>query len=81
MAVVLLIMHSEVERDLRIRAHAIVRTWLRGDVEWLVSLTGDDADELLPQVTKILTDALLCLVSREELERQLDEWFASRPAA
>jgi hypothetical protein len=76
-----MIMHPELERDFRVRAHAIVRTWLRGDVEGLVSLTGDDADELLPQVTKILTDALLCLVSREELERQLDEWCESRPAA
>jgi hypothetical protein len=44
----------------------------------LVSLTGDDADELLPHVTRILCEALLQLVSREEVERQLDVWFASR---
>ena len=37
-----------VANDFHIRAHAIVRTWLRGDVEDLVALVGDDADELLP---------------------------------
>jgi hypothetical protein len=75
-----MIMHPDLEDDLRVRAHAIIRCWLRGDVHGLVSLTGDDADELLPQVTKVLTDALLQLVPREEIERQLDEWFASRLA-
>jgi hypothetical protein len=74
-------MPSELEEDFRVRAHAIIRSWLRGNVAGLVALTGDDADELLPMVTKVLTDALLHLVSREEVERQLDEWFASRPAA
>jgi len=39
---------------------------------------GDDADELLPVLTKILVEALLKLVSRETLERQLDGWFSSR---
>jgi hypothetical protein len=76
-----MIMHPELEEDLRVRAHAIIRSLLRGDVEGLVGLTGDDADELLPMVTKVLVDALLHLVSREEIELQLDEWFASRPAA
>jgi hypothetical protein len=42
-------------------------------VEGCLSLTGDDADELLPQVTKILTDALLQFVTRRDLEQQLDE--------
>ncbi len=74
-------MPSELEEDFRVRAHAIIRSWLRGNVAGLVALTGDDADELLPMVTKVLTDTLLHLVSREEVERQLDEWFASRPAA
>jgi hypothetical protein len=50
-----------------------IRAWLRNDVEGCVSLTGDDADELLPQVTKILTDALLQFVTRRDLEQQLDE--------
>jgi PhoPQ-activated pathogenicity-related protein len=59
--------------------HAIIRSLLRSDVEGLASLTGDDADELLPMVTKVLLDALLQLVSGEEVERQLDEWFAKRP--
>ena len=44
-----LIMHMpvELEEDFRTRAHAIIRSWLRGAVAGLVSLTGDDADELL----------------------------------
>ncbi len=64
-----------------VRAHATIRFWLRGDVEGLVSLTGDDANELLPQVTKVLTDALLQLVPRQEIEAQLDAWFEKRLAA
>ena len=73
-----MIMHPEVAEDFRVPAHAIVRAWLRGDVEGLVSLTGDDADELLPMVTQVLTEALLRLVSREEVGRQLDDWFRTR---
>jgi hypothetical protein len=42
------IMPAELADDVGVRAHAIVRTWLRGDVEGLVALVGDDADELLP---------------------------------
>jgi len=41
-------MPAELADDFRVRAHAIVRTWLRGDVEGLVALVGDDGDELLP---------------------------------
>jgi hypothetical protein len=41
-------MPAELADDFRVRAHAIVRTWLRGDVEDLVALVGDDGDELLP---------------------------------
>jgi hypothetical protein len=51
---------------------------VRGNPEGLISLTGDDADELLPMVIKILTEALLRLVSREEVERQLDKWLDER---
>jgi len=74
-------MPAEVAEDFRVRAHAIIRSWLRGDVEGLVSLTGDDADELLPMVVQILMDALLQCVSRETVEQNLDEWFAKRLAA
>jgi hypothetical protein len=74
-------MPPEVAEDFRSRAHGIIRSWLRGDVEGLVALTGDDADELLPMVTQVLVDALLQLVSRETVEQQLDEWFASRLAS
>jgi hypothetical protein len=70
-------MPPEVAGDLRSRAHGIIRSWLRGDVEGLVALTGDDADELLPMVAKVLVDALLQLVRREEVERQL-EWLDVR---
>jgi hypothetical protein len=77
---VIMIMPPELEEDFRVRGHAIVRAWLRGDVEGLVSLTGDDADELLPMVVQILMDALLQVVSRETVE-QLAEWFAKRFAA
>ena len=38
------IMPAELADDFRLRAHAIVRTWLRGEVESLVALVGDDAD-------------------------------------
>jgi hypothetical protein len=31
-------------------------------------------------VTKILIEALLCLVGRDELERQLDAWLDERAA-
>jgi hypothetical protein len=67
---------SRVEDQFRVRTHAIIRSWRRGDIEGLVSLTGDGADELLPMVTQVLTEALLKLVTREEIERQLDEWFS-----
>ena len=60
------------------RAHAIIRCWLAADVEGLMALVGEDADELLPMVVSVLGGALLQLVSREEVERQLDEWFAGR---
>lgn len=69
------------KKNFRVRAHAIIRSWLRGDIEGLVSLTGEDADELLPMTTKILVEALLKLVSREEIERQLDEWLENRRQA
>jgi hypothetical protein len=74
------IIPAEVLEDFRLRAHAIVRCWLRGDVEGLISLTGDDSDELLPMVCQVLVGALLQLVTREDLEEQLDAWFASRLA-
>jgi hypothetical protein len=39
-------MPAELADDFRVRTHAIVRTWLRGNVEGLVALVGDDADEV-----------------------------------
>jgi hypothetical protein len=75
-----MIMPPELEEDFRVRAHGIVRSWLRGDVEGLVALTGDDADELLPEVTRILVEALLQVVPRGEIEEQLDQWFRTRLA-
>ena len=66
-----MIMDPQLAEDFRVRAHGII-------VEGLVALTGDDADELLPEVTRVLTEALLQLVPREEIERQLDQWFTRR---
>jgi hypothetical protein len=76
-----MIMDPQLAEDFRVRAHGIVRSWLRGDVEGLVALTGDDADELLPEVTRILVEALVQVVPRAEIEQQLDQWFAKRLAA
>ena len=39
---------AELADDFRVRAYVIVRSWLGGDVEGLVALVGDNADELLP---------------------------------
>jgi hypothetical protein len=75
-----MIMDPSVAEDFRVRAHGIIRSWLRGDVEGLVALTGDDSDELLPAVTEVLITALLQVVRREEVEEQLDQWFAKRLA-
>jgi len=48
---------AEVADDFRVRAYAIVRSWLRVDVEGLVALVGDNADELLPDFwLTLLTD-------------------------
>ena len=58
--------------DLRGRAFAIVRAYLRGDLEAL--------DELLVMVTEVLVGALLRLVTPEELERQVTAWLYGRPA-
>ena len=46
------IMPAELADDFRVRAHAIVRTWLRGDVGGLVALVGDDADSCCPPGTR-----------------------------
>jgi hypothetical protein len=58
--------------DLRGRSFAIVRAYLRGDLEAL--------DELLVMVTEVLVGALLRLVTPEELERQVTAWLDGRPA-
>jgi hypothetical protein len=72
------IMPPEVAENFHQRAMAIIRTYLRGDVEGLVTLTGDDADELLPMVTQVMVDVLTRLGYREMVEQQLDAWFEAR---
>ena len=69
---------AEVAEDFDARAMAIILTYLRQDLAGLVALTGDDADENLPQVVRILTEALLRLVGQDELERELDAWLEAR---
>jgi hypothetical protein len=46
------IVPAELADDFCVCAHEIIRTWLCGDVEDLVALVGDDADELLPPGTQ-----------------------------
>jgi hypothetical protein len=41
----------------------------------LTALVGEDDAELLPLTLEILVGALLRLVSREELERQVTAWL------
>lgn len=77
-----MIMHPELEDGdwcTRARDHPVLGA--RQYRRTLISLTGDDADEPLPMVTKILVEALLQLVPREEIEAQLDQWFERRLAA
>ena len=69
---------AELAEDFDARAMAIIRTYLRQDLAGFVALTGDDADEILPQVVRILTEALLRLVGQDELERELDAWLEAR---
>ena len=71
----------EVVEELRTRAFALVAAYLRGDLEALDSLVDDDdAGELLVLVVEVLVGALLRLVGRDELERQIAAWLDERAA-
>jgi hypothetical protein len=71
----------EVREELSVRAFALIAAYLRGDLEALdVLVDDDDAGELLVMVTEILTNALLKLVSVDELSRQVDAWLDERAA-
>ena len=49
------IMLAELADDFRARAHAIVRTWLLGDLEGLVAWVGDDALSCCGPGTRVKT--------------------------
>jgi hypothetical protein len=69
----------EVRDELSVRAFALIKAYLAGDLEALdVLVDDDDAGELLVMVTEILTGALLKLVGPDELERQVTEWLDTR---
>jgi hypothetical protein len=51
---------------------------LRGDLEGIAALVGDDDVKLLPMLVEILTGALLRLVGPDEVERQVDAWLDER---
>jgi hypothetical protein len=69
----------EVRDELRVRGFALIAAYLRGDLEALDALVDDDdAGELLVVVTEILINALLKLVSVDELQRQVDAWLDER---
>lgn len=69
---------AEVRDELSVRAFALIAAYLRGDLEALDALVDDDAGELLVMVTEVLVGALLKLVPREEIERQVNGWLAQR---
>ena len=57
-------------------AFAIIQAYLRGDLEGIAALLGDDDAELLPMLVEILVGALLRLVGPDELARQVDGWMS-----
>jgi hypothetical protein len=59
-------------------AFAIIQAYLRGDLEGIAALVGDDDAELLPMLVEILVGALLRLVGPDELARQVDAWLDER---
>jgi hypothetical protein len=52
---------AEVEDQLRGRGFAIIHAYLRGDLEGIAALVGDDDVELLPMLLEILVGAPLRL--------------------
>jgi hypothetical protein len=75
-----MIMPPEVEDLLRARSFAIIQQYLRGDLEAVLVLVGEDDAELLPTVVEILVGALLRLVSADELGgRLMLGWMSAVP--
>jgi hypothetical protein len=71
-------MPPEVADELRARSFAVIAAYLRGDLDGVLILVGDDDAELLPITVEILVGALLRLVGRDEIERQVQEWLDER---
>src|SRR5687767_7264015 len=59
---------AEIREELTVRAFALIKAFLAGDLVALDALVDDDT-ELIPVLMEILVGALLKLVSVEELSR------------
>lgn len=68
---------AEIREELTVRAFALIKAFLAGDLVALEALVDDDT-ELIPVLMEILVGALLKLVSVEELSRQVDQWLDER---
>ncbi|HJY45540.1 MAG TPA: hypothetical protein VJ301_13025 [Propionibacteriaceae bacterium] len=68
---------AEIREELTVRAFALIKVFLAGDLVALDALVDDDT-ELIPVLMEILVGALLKLVSVEELSRQVDQWLDER---
>lgn len=68
---------AEIREELTVRAFALIKAFLAGDLVALDALV-DDHTELIPVLMEILVGALLKLVSVEELSRQVDQWLDER---
>jgi hypothetical protein len=68
---------AEIREELTVRAFALIKAFLAGDLVALNALVDDDT-ELIPVLMEILVGALLKLVSVEELSRQVDQWLDER---
>jgi hypothetical protein len=68
---------AEIREELTVRAFALIKAFLAGDLVALDALVDDDT-ELIPVLMEILVGALLKLVSVEELSRQVDQWLDER---
>jgi ADP-ribosylglycohydrolase len=68
---------AEIREELTVRAFALIKAFLAGDLVALDALVDDDT-ELILVLMEILVGALLKLVSVEELSRQVDQWLDER---
>jgi hypothetical protein len=68
---------AQIREELTVRAFALIKAFLAGDLVALDALVDDDT-ELIPVLMEILVGALLKLVSVEELSRQVDQWLDER---